>query len=98
MKKADPSAVITAKNLQRMQIRHWKYGNVEAFNRFREFLYSLEERQRNERDERFAARIKKRPVIEAKPKILHYSLPLDNAGRETVVIHDAFDRRHVFSL
>ncbi|MFB0964312.1 MAG: hypothetical protein QMC36_01185 [Patescibacteria group bacterium] len=98
MKKADPTAVHSVRNLQRMQMRHWKYGNVTAFNRFREFLYSLEEKQRNVRDERFAAKIKKRPQIEAKPKILHYSLPLDNAGRETVVIHDAFDRRHVFSL
>lgn len=89
---------MTARNLQRMQIRHWRYGNVEAFNRFREFLYGLETKQRQQSQERFFAKIKKRPQLEAKPKILHYSLPLDNAGRETVVIHDAFDRRHVFSL
>lgn len=75
----DPTAVNTAKNFQRLQYRHWRYGSVEAFNRFREFLYARETKITDQKIEKFVNRIKKLPDKERKPNILHYSLPVDNA-------------------
>lgn len=70
--------VNTVKNLQRLQRRHWRYGNVEAFNRFREFLYKREMKISEAVTERAFAKIKRRPETEKKAKILHYCLPVDN--------------------
>lgn len=100
---------LSKKMLRRLQTRRWKSGSLEGLNRLREKLYELEgltaEEQRIERafirngsKIRARKRAENRKKKNASGQKLHYSLPVDNDGRETVITTDAFDRRHSFTL
>lgn len=99
---------LSKKMLQRLQSRRWKHGTLEGLNRLREKLYELEgltaeeariERAfvRNGSKIRARARAELRKKKNASGQRLHYSLPVDNEGRDTVIATDAFDRRHSFT-
>ena len=100
--------MLTTATLQRLQARHWKRGTLEGINALRSKLHELETRtpeqeriarafERNRDKIRARKRAENAKNENARKQRIHYSLPVDNDGRETIIATDAFDRRHSFT-
>ncbi len=80
------------RRLQTLQMKHFPNITLEQANNLRKALHSLE----NHDFERWANKIKstRTPIHEK----LTYRLILEDDGREQVIIRDAFNNKHNFSL